>query len=373
METKARYFVIGLLALAVIVGGFGFVYWLNTSGGLAKRTVYRIDFASPASGLIPGAAVLFNGIRVGEVTSLQLDPRDPHAVSATVAVDARTPVRADTQVGLDFRGLTGVPTISLTGGAADAPAIEPQPGELPALSAGAAASQDTMGAARQALQHFDQILTDNAAPLKATIANLSTFSEALARNSDRLDKIAQGLAKMVGGEGEKAIPGSLGLTAPTSFPEIAKLPEGQLVIAAPTAAVLFDTQRILVTTEGSTSPAFDNAKWSDNLPVLIQGTIVQAFENANYLRVSRPADGLTANDQLLVDIRNFAISAGPEPVAKVEFAAKILAEGGAIVGGRVFQATAPVKAMEPAAAAAALDEAFGKAATELVVWTLGTM
>ena len=71
---------------------------------------------------IVGAAVLFNGIRVGEVTSLELVPDSPHDVHATIAVAERTPVRADTKVGLDFQGLTGVPVVALEGGdSANAP------------------------------------------------------------------------------------------------------------------------------------------------------------------------------------------------------------------------------------------------------------
>ena len=58
---------------------FGFVYWLNNAGGLSERTVYQVRFENTVSGLLPGAAVLFNGIRVGEVTGLQLDPTSAEA------------------------------------------------------------------------------------------------------------------------------------------------------------------------------------------------------------------------------------------------------------------------------------------------------
>ena len=106
MEIRARYTLIGLFTLSIIAAAFGFVYWLNNTGGLSRRTVYEIRFENSVSGLLKGAAVLFNGIRVGEVTNLQLSPDDPRNVSATVAVAADTPIRADTHVGLEFQGLT---------------------------------------------------------------------------------------------------------------------------------------------------------------------------------------------------------------------------------------------------------------------------
>ena len=68
MEIRARYVLIGAFTLAVIAAGFGFVYWLNNAGGLRERAVYRVRFEGSVSGLLAGSAVLFNGIRVGEVT-----------------------------------------------------------------------------------------------------------------------------------------------------------------------------------------------------------------------------------------------------------------------------------------------------------------
>ena len=73
METRANYVLIGLFTLAVIVGAFGFVYWFHHVGGTGERMTYRVMFQGPIGGLRSGAAVTFNGIRVGEVTDLSLD------------------------------------------------------------------------------------------------------------------------------------------------------------------------------------------------------------------------------------------------------------------------------------------------------------
>jgi ABC-type uncharacterized transport system auxiliary subunit len=47
----------------------------------------------------------------------------------------------------------------------------------------------------------------------------------------------------------------------------------------------------------------------------------------------------------------------------------VVGDGGRIVGSRTFAATAPAPDVHAAAAAAAIDKAFGKAATDLVAWT----
>ena len=89
METRARYALIGLFILAVIATTFGFVYWLENKGGFAERETYRIKFQGSVSGLLIGSAVLFNGIRVGEVTALGLNADAPQDVVATIARGAR--------------------------------------------------------------------------------------------------------------------------------------------------------------------------------------------------------------------------------------------------------------------------------------------
>jgi phospholipid/cholesterol/gamma-HCH transport system substrate-binding protein len=107
MEIRARYVQMGAFTLAVIAAGFAFVFWLKNTGGLRERTVYRIQFESPVSGLLKGSAVLFNGIRVGEVTSLDLSSANPRQVMATVAIERATPVHKDT-TGIDFQGADGI-------------------------------------------------------------------------------------------------------------------------------------------------------------------------------------------------------------------------------------------------------------------------
>jgi phospholipid/cholesterol/gamma-HCH transport system substrate-binding protein len=369
METRARYLLIGFVALAAIVAGFVFVYWMNTTGGLAQRAVYRVQFETPAAGLYRGSAVLFNGLRVGEVVGIDLDPADPRRVVARIAIDARTPVRADTSVGLSFQGLTGTPAVALTGGSADAAPVSAEGAEPPLLLADPAAAQDTMQAARETLRRIDQVIAENAEPLRTAIANISTFSDALARNADRIDKIAAGLERTFGGEAAKPLPASFALTPPGTFPPIAKRPSGPLTVVEPTALIVFDTQRILVRSGGALTPVFEDARWADNIPILIRSALVRTFENAGYELATAGDAG--ADPQLAIDIRDFSVGTGPEATANVELGAKILGGDGAVIATRVFRGTAPVGGEDAASAAAALDVAFGRVATDIVVWSLG--
>ena len=371
METRAPYALIGLFVMAVIGAAFGFVYWLHNSGGLSERTVYRVHFENTVSGLLKGASVLFNGIRVGEVTALQLDRDNPTAVNATIAVDAGTPVRQDTKIGLDFQGLTGVPVVTLQGGSA--PLNKLASGESYILVADPSAGQSMTNAARDALRRLDAILADNAEPIRSMIGNLNTFSGALARNSDRLDGIVSGLERFTGG-GKTTAPHVYDLTAPTEFRDIAKAPRGQLAVAEPTALIVFETRKFIVRPSPSEDPTFADAEWTDNVPKLLQTKIIQSFENAGLSQsVARPGEGVEADKQLTIDSRKFQISASREPTADIEFSARILSDKGRSVQAKVFRASVPVVAMNAPSAASALDQAFGACATELVTWAAGIM
>lgn len=373
METRAPLALIGIFVLAAIGAVFGFVYWLNTAGGLGKRTVYTIRFENTVSGLLNGAAVLFNGIRVGEVTALRLDPDDAGRVTATIAVAAGTPVHADTHVGLDFQGLTGVPVVTLQGGTKKFPDAGPG-GAPPVLSADPAAGVSMTGAARNALHSLEKILGENAESVRSAIANINTFSAALARNSDRVDGILKGLERMTGGGPADAAPVIYDLTAPQNFPALDKPLPGSVTVPEPTTVLLYDTQKVLVRPAGGDHPSFQTARWSDSLPKLLQARIVQSFENAEFLgTVTKPLDGLIPKYQLLIDLRRFQVSASGQPVADIEFTAKIMGDDGTILAARAFHSTAPTKVTDAASAASALNDVFQKAAIDLVVWTSASL
>ena len=188
METRANYILIGCFTLAVILGAFGFVYWFHHVGGTGERVTYRVMFQGPIGGLRSGASVTFNGIRVGEVTALSLDPKDPKNSVATISIDTTTPVRADTEVSLDSQGLTGISVLALRGGSSTAGPVTAKLDDVPLLTAGSSASQDMMAAARDVARRIDTVLLENQQALKNSLKNIETFTDMLAKNSDSLSK-----------------------------------------------------------------------------------------------------------------------------------------------------------------------------------------
>ena len=165
------------------------------------------------------------------------------------------------------------------------------------------------------------------------------------------------------------------LTAAKDFPPPAETPSWQLVVPEPTALLAVNSDKIKLrpSATGETTDIGD-ARWADNAPILLQEKIIQTFENAGYSKsVSRPRDGFEAGYQLLLDVRVFSLSTAGSPLGEIEFEAKVLGPDGKIIAAKTFKDQAPASGTDAPAAAAALSEAFDKAAAALVPWTVETI
>ncbi len=217
-------------------------------------------------------------------------------------------------------------------------------------------------------------LPENAAGAEQAITNIETFTDALARNSDKVDGILAGLERMTGGgTGAGGVP-VFDLAAATDLPPPpAETPSWQLIIPEPTTVMGFNTDKILLQPAEGESKQLQDARLSDNLPVLFQAKLIQSFENAGYAQaVTRTQEGL-GGYRLLIDIRRFHLSTAAESEAEIEFMAKIVDGDGKIIAAKLFQVTAPAKGTDTQAYVSALDEAFGKVQTELLQWSAATL
>ncbi|MGY2049966.1 MlaD family protein [Methylobacterium sp. JK268] len=201
METRANNVLIGAFTLAVIAAGFLFAFWLRGSTSNQARVPLRIVFSGGVGGLAKGAVVTFNGIRVGEARDVELLPQDPRRVTAIVEVERATPLRADTRARLDMTMLTGVASIALVGGSADAPALKPPEGErMATIFADSSDIQDLMQSARMIaqraddmLQRLDRVVAGNEGAINRTLANVETFSKTLSDAGPALDALVKAI------------------------------------------------------------------------------------------------------------------------------------------------------------------------------------
>lgn len=89
MEPRAHHVLIGLFTLVVCVAAVLFALWLAKSKNDGGARTYTVVFNEPVRGLSKGSAVQYNGIRIGDVISLGLDPADLNAVRARIRIDEK--------------------------------------------------------------------------------------------------------------------------------------------------------------------------------------------------------------------------------------------------------------------------------------------
>jgi len=189
METKANYVLIGA---STIIGAFLimlFALWITTGDLRRGVNTYDVVFDDPVRGLTEGGEVRFNGIKVGEVESLRIDPDNTNRVIARIRVSSDVPVKTDTEAQLEPIGLTGVTLIQLSAGSVDAEILRPTFGAPPPRIQGRGSQIDVIVArgeevamrASEAMAAVRDLLTDqNIARVTRTLENIEAVSQRLA-------------------------------------------------------------------------------------------------------------------------------------------------------------------------------------------------
>ncbi|MFW6346352.1 MAG: MlaD family protein [Halomonas sp.] len=204
METRAPHLVIGLFTVIAVAAALLFALWLGRTDADRQYTVYEIGFDRPVSGLDTGNAVLFSGIRVGDVSDLRLDPDDPRLVRARIRIDDSIPVREDTRASLALANITGSMSIQLRGGSPESPRLEGDRQDPPlimaepsSLSSLLADGETLVGGLNQLLVNANRLLSEeNTRRIERTLANLEQLSGELARHGGELDEIVRSVEQL---------------------------------------------------------------------------------------------------------------------------------------------------------------------------------
>ena len=200
METRAHHVLIGAFTVVVVVLAVLFALWLGKSSLSKQHHYYDIVFTEAVTGLSTGSPVQYNGIQVGQVSQLKLDPRDPRKVLARIQIAADTPIKVDTRAKLGLLGLTGVAFVQLTGGAPDSPQLMPTPenpvpvikSESSALTKLLASGSDVVTNLNGILDRLGRIVSQqNVDRISQTLENIDQTTTSLAAEREDLRQLIQ--------------------------------------------------------------------------------------------------------------------------------------------------------------------------------------
>jgi phospholipid/cholesterol/gamma-HCH transport system substrate-binding protein len=206
METRANYVIVGVFTLLALLSAFAFVYWTAAIGERGETVTLRVRIPGSASGLGRGSAVLFNGVKVGDVRRVYIDVTNPAVAIADTEIDRLTPVTRSTQASIGIAGLTGQANIEIKGSNVQEPNLldeAEQAGTVAEITADPSAvtnllqqAQDIFGRANNVLTQLEGFTKDVRGPLTQTAQNVETFSQALSRNAEGVDKFLDSVAKL---------------------------------------------------------------------------------------------------------------------------------------------------------------------------------
>lgn len=203
MEPRAHHVLIGFFTVMAVTAALLFTLWLSKAPGDAVQRYYTVVFNEAVRGLSIGSAVQYNGITVGDVARLALDPRDPRRVIARVRVQGTTPIKQDTEARLALTGITGNSVIEFSGGSPGSPDLvaedddeDPVIVATPSPIAKLLENSDNMMAdLTELILRAKEILSqENAQRLSSTLENLEQTTGVVASQNDNVRRIVAELA-----------------------------------------------------------------------------------------------------------------------------------------------------------------------------------
>ena len=207
METRAHYVAVGAFVLAVIFLGFVAVLWLGRAEFTQQAKRYYIFFRGSVAGLNKGSQVQYNGIPVGRVVDIRVDPDNLEQIQVTIEVDTSiVDIKSDARAFLETNILNGIATIQIRGGTREASELVPRPGRRYAvITAGRSeleevkASLPELVADLKAAAHSLNALLDenNRQAVSDTLHNIRSITGALVEPSKQLSEFVDDANKAV--------------------------------------------------------------------------------------------------------------------------------------------------------------------------------
>ena len=188
-----------VLGAALVAG----VLWLASGGAFKqKMDLYLAVMDESVAGLNLNAPVKYNGVDVGKVKVIQLDPTNPQRVNLLFAIKRGTPIKEDTIAVLKTQGLTGIAYVELSGGAVGSPPLGILAGNsYPVIRTKPSLSARLENVLTNVLAKLDStsnnlnaiLSAENQASFKNALADIATVSRTLAARKDTIDAaITQG-------------------------------------------------------------------------------------------------------------------------------------------------------------------------------------
>jgi len=197
LESRVNYTLVGLFVVILGIGLLSLAYWLSAGSRDKNNRFYDIYINESVSGLTVQAPVKFNGVDVGFVNDIQLNPKNPQQVRVTISVDPATPVSTSTIATLKSQGITGITYIGLSALTPNAkPLTATEKGHAPVIRAVPSLLVQLDTALRDVTENIQSISRsfrtvfddENTKAIKSSLDHINAFTLTLANSSENIEK-----------------------------------------------------------------------------------------------------------------------------------------------------------------------------------------
>lgn len=192
MEPHARNMLVGGFVLVLVAGLVGFVIWLGKFQLEQQYTLYRIYFAGSVTGLNEGSNVRLQGVPVGTVKTIRIDPQNVQRIEVIIQVAKDTPIKQDAEASLGMQGITGIAYIQIHPGKQETPLLVAQAGQdMAEIPSRASRIEQILDSVPAVMARVEKFLSDeNQKAVTETLQNVAKLTGTLAEHSDDFAKLA---------------------------------------------------------------------------------------------------------------------------------------------------------------------------------------
>lgn len=204
MQSKVNYSVVGMFVVILTALLFILIIWLSSAGRGKEYQTYLVYVHEDVTGLSVESPVRFNGVSVGYVQSLELDPANPKLVKLVLRIERKVPVTTSTYAILNAQGVTGVVYVNLKAATEKAPLLKAAPGQpYPVIASHPSLLlqlSEVLPGVTKNIQNLSMNVAgvldkDNQASIKDALKNIDIITKSLADNSTEVSALIKNLAK----------------------------------------------------------------------------------------------------------------------------------------------------------------------------------
>jgi phospholipid/cholesterol/gamma-HCH transport system substrate-binding protein len=207
MRDNKQYLIVGLFVLITATVLISVWLWFSSHNRQVYNT-YMAPFKEAVDGVTTNSVVKYNGVEVGKVKKIELDPRDPHGVLVYLDILEQVSINKRAVASMKAQGVTGLFYISVNAPVdakagdnikphndAPYPVIATKESLLSGLSGQAQAIANNLGNLSADMR---VLLSDkNIKHVSNILSNLDKVSEAIASRSDEIGNSVKMITKIL--------------------------------------------------------------------------------------------------------------------------------------------------------------------------------